>query len=224
MKRRQDPIDPSETSGEPTIKKPKLSEDSSDSEASESSSSRKKRAPNGSTNGSGKDGTKSRGSSKEGSSLSPTTKLRSPTPKRTSSAKSGNATSPRPSTPSGRKKGGGAGAMGDVEDNLPPPLDFVPNYVDYYLLPGTTLTLHRKEFVHHELEYTAKAMSSKLSSKVSRAIKRGDYTPRSQLAPNAPLQRPTPLNTLSTKLQDPIHPIALDLKTHRKEPPPIMRL
>lgn len=99
------------------------------------------------------------------------------------------------------------------------PLTVVPKYVDYFLLPGTTLTIHRKEFMQAEINFTAKTMAFKLSSKASRAIKRGEYTPRSQLPAGAPLMRPNKLCPEPTPLTQPIHPIALDLKHNRKEPP-----
>jgi hypothetical protein len=143
----------------------------------------------------------------------------SPTPKRGSSGKSTSPSSPRAPTPSGKKKGGANSLNMDVDDNFSAPLTVVPKYVDYYLLPGTTLTLHRKEFIIAELKYTAKAMSTKLSSKVTRAIKRGEYTPRGQLPPNMPLQRPAKLACPEVALKEPINEIALELRQNRKEPP-----
>jgi len=204
--------------GSSTVKRSKQadSESDSDSAARSSTSSRKTSHSDGKSS---KAATRRRSKASESDSSPRTSSLRSSTAKRTSSFNKSTKSSAKNQTLGRRKESRNAPSSLDKEEDSSPPLVNVPRYVDYYLLPGTTLTIHRKEFVNAELNYTAQAMATKLSSKVSRAIKKGTYTPRSQLPPNAPLQRPPPLATPSKPLVELLHAIAVDLRTNRREPP-----
>lgn len=196
-------------------KRSKLAEDASDDDSVASNG--KNTDTSNQSNGKGEE--KSRDKGTESDSSAPSSRTRSATPKRAVVTKTQPSRSVKNTSTPTRAKSKPSKAAPEPTTDLSPVLQVVPNYVDWVLLPGTTLTIHRKEFVDHELRYTAKIMATKLSSKVSRAIKRGDYTPRSQLAANAPLQRPNPLCPPQKPLPDPLHPIAKDLRENRKEPP-----
>lgn len=217
MKRRHNPSDlPGVPSEEPSeTKRPKLTEDASNaaetasngSKLEEELSDNRRKVPS------------SPMSAIDSESSSTTPMSRSPTPQ-SMTPRSGRQTRAAKNKASAIKKGrADTKSPADAQAEWNAVLQIVPKYVDWVLLPGTTFTIHRKEFIREELRYTSKVMATKLASKVSRAIKRGDYTPRSQLPPKAPLQRPLRLAEDKKPYPETLHPVALLLKENKKEPP-----
>lgn len=221
MKRRSNVLaKPEEPEGSGSVKRAKLEEDSSDTDTSTTPrSSRSKQTDSRSdTPKSARAASTRSGGRREPNDVELAKRGRQ-LPKRAAAAKRTSARLSRPSSSDSRKAASASNSDSDKEEDSEPGLKVVPKYVDYFLLPGTTLTIHRKEFINTELKYTAKTMATKLATKVSRAVKKGEYTYRAALAPNQPLQRPQPLHTPNPKPTQPLNPIALDLKQNRKEPP-----
>ena len=206
------------TEGSGAVKKSKRVESDSDSDSMAHSSTSSKKTTQ-SDGKSSKSGTPRRTRATESDSSPRPPNRRSSRVKRTSSIGANGKASDGNGSSNKSKGSRDFSSLTDKEEDSSPPLTTVPRYVDYDLLPGTTLTIHRKEFVTAELNYTAQAMATKLASKVSRAIKKGTYTPRSQLPPSSAPQRPIPLTPAPTPLPDPLHAIALDLKQNRRVPP-----
>ena len=223
MKRRSNSLE----TGEPSevwrqsrkAKRPKIVEDSSDTDSSTSKSSRSKRSISRSEQSTPKRSYPRRSKALEAESEpSPRHSARSGV-KRGSAAKKAASQNKGGSGIPRRRGSSAVDSSGESDEDSVVGLVNPPKYVDFVLLPGTTLTIHRKEFIMAELKYTSKTMATKLANKVSRAVKRGEYTHRANLAPGAPLQRPLHLCPPPTQLTLPLHPIAVDLRTNRKEPP-----
>lgn len=217
MKRRHNTTDlPGTSADEPgETKRPKLTEDAA---------SATETASNGSKMDEDMSETRRMNSSSpmstvESDSSSTAFTSRSPTPQSTTPRKAPTTRSSKNKSGSSKKSQSNSKSATEAQGEWNAVLKVVPKYVDWVLLPGTTFTIHRKEFVREELRYTAKVMATKLASKVSRAIKRGDYTPRSHLPAKAPLQRPSRLAEPPKPYPEPLHPLAQLLKENRKEPP-----
>lgn len=217
MKRRHNPTDlPGVTSEEPgDAKRPKLTEDASN-EAETASNGSKMAEDLAETR---KKNTASPMSAMESDSSSTAPTSRSATPMSMTPRSGRQTRSAKNRTNSAKKGKADVKSPTDATSEWNSVLEVVPKYVDWVLLPGTTFTIHRKEYIKEELRYTAKVMTTKLSSKVSRAIKRGDYTPRSQLPAKAPLQRPLRLCPDPKPFPEPLHPLAQLLRENKKEPP-----